>query len=167
VLRDVTGLGQVGLPKVSVQLVNKLPPIVTNGWFWECDQDQLPPHHGYVGEVRSCVRHSLAVSRKLTRPTIKGHNTANYKGAQLRWLPTSELVGLSRFRVFLAVTLWTCVVLLVGWPRAQRIANRVRLRRGRIVIGHWAPATRGITEVRWWYRWWDNLGHDWSGWHGK
>jgi len=32
-----------GLPKVSVQLVDKLTPIITNGWFWECDQDQLPP----------------------------------------------------------------------------------------------------------------------------
>src|SRR5882724_13576686 len=124
------GLGQVGLPKVSVQLVDKLTPIVTNGWFWEYDQDQLPPHHGDVREVQCCVRYSLVVSRKLTRPTIEGHDTANYKGAQLRWLPTSELVGLSCFRVFLAVALWTCVVLLVGWPQAQQVANGVRLRRG-------------------------------------
>src|SRR5882724_6961109 len=110
------GLGQVGLSEISVQLVNKLTPIVMNGWFWGCDQDRLPPNHGDVREVRRCVRHSLAVSRKLTRPTVEGHNTADYKGAQLRWLPTSELIGLSRFRVFLTVALWTHVVLLVEWP---------------------------------------------------
>src|SRR5882724_11669950 len=101
------------------------------------------------------------------RPTIKGHDTANYKGAQLRWLPTSELVRLGRFRVFLAMTLWTCIVLLVGWTWARWVADRVRLRRGQVVIGHRAPATRGVTEVQWWYRWRDNLGCDGSGWHGK
>src|SRR5882724_436767 len=161
------GLGQVGLSEISVQLVNKLTPIVTNGWFGGCDQDQLPPHHGDVREVRRHVRHSLAVSRKLTRPTVEGHNTADYKGAQLRWLPTSELIGLSHFRVFLAVALWTSVVLLVEWPRTWRGADRVQLRRGWIVVGHWAPTARGVTKVLWWCHLWGDLGCKWSGWHWK
>src|SRR5882724_4464752 len=113
------GLGQIGLPEVSVQLIDELAPIVANGQFWECDQNRLPPQHGDVGEVRRCVGHSLSVSCKLTWPTIKGHDTANYKQVQFRWVPTSELVGLRRFGVHVAVTIWTCVVLLVGWPRAQ------------------------------------------------
>src|SRR5882724_8917615 len=77
------GLGQIGLPKVSVQLVDKLTPIIANGRFQECNQDRLPPKHGDVGEVQSCVRHSLAVSHKLARSAIKGHDTANNEGAQL------------------------------------------------------------------------------------
>jgi len=66
--------------KVSVQLVDKLTPIITNGWFWECDQDRLPPQHGNVREVRHCVRHSLAVSHKLTRPLSKAMTQLTIKG---------------------------------------------------------------------------------------
>src|SRR5882724_10332603 len=58
------GLGQIGLPKVSVQLVNKLTPIIVNGWLWECNQNWLPPQHGDVREVQSWVGHSLMVSHK-------------------------------------------------------------------------------------------------------
>jgi len=61
----------------------------------ECDQDWLPPQHGDIREVQSCIGHLLAVSRKLMRPTVKGHDTANYERVQLRWDPTCELVGLS------------------------------------------------------------------------
>src|SRR5882724_9548499 len=75
------GLGQIGLPEVSVQLIDKLTPIIANGQFGKCDQNRLPPQHGDVGEVRHCVRHSLSVSRKLTWPTIEGHDTANYERA--------------------------------------------------------------------------------------
>jgi len=32
------GLGQIGLPEISVQLIDKLTPIVANGQFWECDR---------------------------------------------------------------------------------------------------------------------------------
>src|SRR5882724_1293916 len=98
------GLGQIGLPKVHVQLVNKLTPIIANGWFWECDQDQLPPQHGNVGEVQSCIGHFLAVSHKLMRLTVKGHDTANYERVQLQWVLTSELVGLGSFRVLFTMT---------------------------------------------------------------
>src|SRR5882724_1880020 len=150
------GLGQIGLPKVSVQLVNKLTPIVANGWFWECDQDRSPPQHGDIRKVQSCVGHSLAVSHKLTRPTIKCHDTANCERVQLQWVPISELVGISSFRVLFTVTMWTCIVLLVRWPQARWVSNQVWLCRGRIVIGHWASATRGLTEVLGWYCWWCN-----------
>src|SRR5882724_7591806 len=130
------GLGEIGLPKVSVQLVNKLTPIIVNGWLWESDQDRLPPQHGDVGEVQSCVGHLLVVSRKLMRPAVKGHDTANYERVQLRWILTSELVRLSSFGVLFTMTMWTCVVLLVSWPWAQWVSDWVQLRRGRIVIEH-------------------------------
>src|SRR5882724_2010493 len=113
--------GQVGLSKVSIQLVNKLTPIIMNGWFWECDQDRLPPQHGNIGEVRRCIGHSLAVSCKLMRLTIEGHDTTNCKGSQLRWLPTSELVGFGCFSILVAMTRGPCIVLLVGWPLARWI----------------------------------------------
>src|SRR5882724_2575265 len=99
------GLGQIGLPNVCIQLVNKLTPIIANGQFWECDQDQLPPKHGNVREVQSCVGHPLVVSCKLARLAIKDHDTANDEGVQLRWIPTSELVGLSCFRILFNVTM--------------------------------------------------------------
>src|SRR5882724_9262833 len=118
-----------------------------DGWFREHDQDRLPPHHGDIGEVRRGVRYSLAVSHKLMRPTIEGHDTANYKGAQLRWFPTSELVGLGRFRVFLSIALWTCIVLLVGWPWARGVTSWVWLHGCWIVIRHQAPAAGGITDM--------------------
>src|SRR5882724_11322057 len=89
------GLGQIGLPKVSVQLIDELTPIVVNGEFWECDQNWLPPQHGDVREVQCCIGHSLLVSRKLTWPTIKGHDTANYKWAQFRWSRPVNLSGLA------------------------------------------------------------------------
>ena len=57
------GLGQIRLPKVNVQLVNKLTPIIANGWLWECDQNRLPPQHGDVGEVRRCIGHSVGQSQ--------------------------------------------------------------------------------------------------------
>ena len=44
-------LGQIRLPKVSVELVDKLIPIVMNLRFRMCNQDQLPPKHGNVREV--------------------------------------------------------------------------------------------------------------------
>src|SRR5882724_5664171 len=141
------GLGQIRLPKVSVQLIDKLAPIIANGQFWECDQNWLPPQHGDVGKVQCCIGHSLVVSRKLMRLTVKGHDTANYERVQLRLIPTSELVRLSSFGVLLTVTMWTCVELLVGWPWAQQVADWVWLHRGWIVIGHRAPAASGITEV--------------------
>src|SRR5882724_1623290 len=161
------GLGQIRLPEVSVQLIDELTPIVANGQFWECDQNRLPPQHGDVREVRHCIGHSLSVSHKLTWPTIEGHDTANYKQAQFRWVPTSELVGLSRFRVLIAVTIWTCVVLLVGWPRAQMVTNWIQLRGCWVVVGHQTPAARGITDVLRWYCWRGKRGCDWSGWHRK
>ena len=74
------GLGQIGLPKVNVQLVNKLTPIVVNGQFLECDQDRLPPKHSDVREVRSCIRQSLAVSHKLARLAIEGMIQLMMKG---------------------------------------------------------------------------------------
>src|SRR5882724_1138722 len=46
------GLGQIGLPEVNVQLVDKLNPITPNRWFGVCDQSGFPPEHGDVGEVR-------------------------------------------------------------------------------------------------------------------
>src|SRR5882724_7963057 len=109
------GLGQIGLPKVGVQLVDKLTPIIPNGGFWECDQDWLPPKHGDVGEVQSCIRHSLAVSHELARSAAKGHDTTNNEGAQLRWIPTSELVGFGHFRILFDMTMRPCIVLLIGW----------------------------------------------------
>src|SRR5882724_2773843 len=161
------GLGQIRLPKVSVQLINKLTPIIANGWFWECNQNWLPPQHGDVREVRCCIGHLLSVSCKLMRPTIKGHDTANYERAQFRWVLTSELVRLSSFGFLLTVTMWTCVVLLVGWPQAWWVADQVQLHRGQIVIGHQAPATKGLSKVLWWYCWRGDWGHDWSGRHWK
>jgi len=91
------------------------------------------------------------VSHKLTRLTVKGHDTANYERVQLQWILTSELVRLSHFGVLFTMTMWTCIVLLVRWPWAQQVANRVQLCRGWIVIGHLAPAARGLTEVLGWY----------------
>src|SRR5882724_5657396 len=161
------GLGQIGLPEVIVQLIDKLTPIVANGQFWKCDQNQLPPQHGDVGEVRRCVRHSLSVSRKLTWPTIEGHDTANYEQAQFRRVPTSELEGFSHFGVLVAMTIWTRVVLLVGWPRARRVTDWIWLRRCQVVVGHRTPATRGVTDVLRRCCWQGKRGCDWSGWHGK
>src|SRR5882724_7040959 len=161
------GLGQIGLPKVSVQLIDKLTPIIVNGQFWKCNQNRLPPQHCDVGEVRCCVRHSLSVSCKLMWPTIEGHDTANYERAQFRQVPTSELVRLSRFGDLIAVTIWTRVVLLVGWPRAWRVPDWIRLCGCRVVVGHRTPAARGITDVLRRCCWWGKQGCDWSGWHGK
>src|SRR5882724_9042806 len=88
------GLGQVGLPEVNVQLVDKLTPITLNRQFRVCDQSRLPPEHGDVREVRGSKGQSLVVSCKLVRPTVKGHDTADDERVQLRRVPTSELVGL-------------------------------------------------------------------------
>jgi len=71
------------------------------------------------------------------------------------------------------MTRWACIVLLVGWPRAWRIADQIQLCRGQVVIGHRAPASRGVTKVLGWYHWqcnWGCLegqheGHNWSRWH--
>src|SRR5882724_10614064 len=104
------------------------------------------------------------VSCKLARSAIKGHDTANNEGAQLRWVLTSELVGLGHFVILFTMTRWACIVLLVGWPWAWWIANRVLLCRGRIGIGHRAPAARGITKVLGWYCWWCDWGFL-EGWH--
>src|SRR5882724_10687121 len=161
------GLGQIGLPEVSVQLINKLTPIIANGQFWKCDQNRLPPQHGDVGEVRCCVRHSLLVSHKLTWPTIEGHDTANYEWAQFRQVPTSELVRFSHFGVLVAMTIWTHVVLLVGWPRARRVTDWIWLHGCRVVVGHWTPAARGVTDILRWCCWRGKGGRDWSGWYGK
>ena len=57
--------------------------------------------------------------------------------------------------------MWTCVVLLVRWPCARWVADRVWLHRGQIVIGNWPPATRGLTEVLGWCCWWC----DWNRWY--
>src|SRR5882724_7888668 len=161
------GLGQIGLPEVSVQLIDKLTPIVANGQFWECDQNRLPPQHGDVREVRCCVRHPLSVSRKLTWLTVEGHDTANYEWVQFRWVPTSELVGFSRFGVLVAVTIGTHVVLLIGWPRARRVTDWIRLHGCQVVVGHQTPAARGVTDVLRGCCWRGKRGCDWSGWHGK
>src|SRR5882724_5894376 len=155
------GLGQIRLPKVCIQLVDKLTPIIANGCFWECDQDRLPPKHGNVREVQSCIGHSLAVSHKLARSAIKGHDTANDEGVQLQWIPTSSLVGLSCFIILFNVTMLPCVVLLIGWPQAQWVTDRIRLGRGWIVVGHQAPWSRGVTKVLGWCDW----GCDWGCWH--
>src|SRR5882724_11299253 len=161
------GLGQIRLPKVSVQLIDKLTPIVANGQFWECDQNRLPPQHGDVREVRRCIRHSLSVSHKLMWPTIEGHDTANYEWAQFRRVPTSELVRLSHFGVLVAMNIWTCVVLLVGWPWAWRVTGWIWLCGCQVVVGHRTPAARGITNVLRWCCWRGKWGCDWSVWHGK
>src|SRR5882724_12372503 len=69
--------------------------------------------------------------------------------------------------------MWICVILLVSWPWAWQVADRVWLHRSWIVIGHWAPATRGLTEVLGWYCWWCDWwclegwpwGQGWNRWH--
>jgi len=71
------GLGQIGLPKVSVELVDKLTPVIMNQQFVVCNQNQLPPKHGDVGEVSGSIKHLLTVSHKLVRLAVKGHNTAD------------------------------------------------------------------------------------------
>src|SRR5882724_7686835 len=101
------------------------------------------------------------------RLAIKGHDTANYEGEQIRWILTSELSGLSSFGILFPVTMWTCVVLLVWWPQSWQITDRIWLCRGQIVIGHLAPAAWGVTKVLGWCHWWfregRSEGHDWSG----
>src|SRR5882724_2878375 len=52
---------------------------------------------------------------------IEGHDTANYERAQFKRVPTSELVGFSRLRVLVTMTIWTRVVLLVGGARGARL----------------------------------------------
>ena len=112
-------------------------------------------------EVQSCIGHLLAVGCKLARSAIKGHDTANNEGAQLRWAQTRKLVRLNCFRILLTMAVWPCVILLVGWPWAWRVADRIWRCRGQVVIGHWAPTTRGVTKVLGWCCWWCNWGH----WH--
>src|SRR5882724_4383616 len=104
------------------------------------------------------------------RLAIKGHDTANYEGAQLQWVPTRELVRLGHFGILFTMTRWACIILLVGQPLAQRIADWVQLGRGQIVIGHWAPVARGITKVLGWYFWQCDWGClegwcDWGRWN--
>ena len=68
------GLCQVGLPKVNIELVYKLTP---NQQFWVVNEDGLPPEHGNVREIGSCIQHPLMVCCKLVRSTVKGHDAAD------------------------------------------------------------------------------------------
>ena len=74
-------LGQIGLPKVDIKLVDRLTSITPNRWFRVCDQDGLPPEHGNVREVGSRIQHSLAGSHKLAGSAVKGHDAADDEGA--------------------------------------------------------------------------------------
>jgi len=71
------GLGQIGLPEVSVQLIDNSPQLLrmdSSG-----NATRIGCHHNMAmsAEVRRFVRYSLSVSRKLMWLTIEGHDTAN------------------------------------------------------------------------------------------
>ena len=71
------GLGQIRLPKLDIELVNKLTPITTNRWFRVHNQYGLTPKHSDVREIGCSIRHPWAIGRKLVRSAVKGHNTAD------------------------------------------------------------------------------------------